>query len=288
MMMTSKLVSAIEKPRALPVLYVAIAAALVAGPCLIRDRLESTIRAEAFEDAGADVEEAALQADMAGFDRVLDPRKRHQVVERQADRFMLANILARVRRRLHRALPRRLGDTHPMADKIRSLDRRAVQERFDAAAHGVAQHNDLADLKRAHRELDGRADPVRLVVGAVRRRDVGDVADNEQLARPGIEHHLRVGTAVRAGDDQRARPLAQPAQRFEAFALSLPGAGTEAAIAFDQVVHRGAGYLFFARFIPTRYNSKQEGCLPSWLSLWSSAPSACAAPRNGCLRNSTR
>src|SRR5580704_14289673 len=137
MMMTSKLVSAIEKPRALPVLYVAIAAALVAGPCLIGDRVERAIRAEAFEDAGADVEEAAVERDMTGFDRILDPRKRHQVVERQADRFVLANILALLRRRLHGAAPRRLGDAHPLTDEVRSLDRRAIQERLDAAAHGV-------------------------------------------------------------------------------------------------------------------------------------------------------
>src|SRR5580700_995769 len=287
MMMTSKLVSAIEKPRALPALYVAIAAALVAGRCLIGDRMESTVRAEPFENAGADVEEAAVQGDMAGVDRIPDPRKRHQVVERQADRLVLANVLARLRRRLHGALPRRLGDTHPLADEVRRLDRRAVQERFDAAAHGVAEHDDLADRKRPHRELDGRADPVRLVVGAVRRGDVGDVADDEQLARPGVEHHLRVGAAVRAGDDQRAGTLAEAAQRFEAFALGLPGTGTEAAIAFDQVVHREAECLFFARFIPTRYNSKQEGCLPSWPSSSSTAPSACAAPRNSSLRSST-
>src|SRR5580704_18978352 len=247
--------------------------------------MESAIRAEAFEDAGADVEEAAVQGDMAGFDRILDPRKRHQVVERQADRLVLANILAHLRRRLHGALPRRLGDAYPLADEVRSLDRRAVQERFDAAAHGVAEHDDLADLKRPHRELDGRADPVRLFVGAVRRRDVGDVADHEQLARPGVEHHLRVGAAVRAGDDQRARPLAEAAQRFEASALGLPGAGTEAAIAFDEVVHGEPN--IFAQFIPTRYNGKQEGCLPSWLSLSFSAPSACAAPPNSSLRNST-
>src|ERR1700676_4060442 len=164
MMMTSKLVSAIEKPRALPALYVAIAAALVAGTCLIGDRMESPIRAEGFEDAGADVEEAAVQGDMAGVDRIPDPRKRHQVVERQADRLVLANVLAHLGRRLHGALPRRLGDAHPLADKIRSLARCAVQERCAAAAHGVAEHDDLADLKRPHRELDGRADPVRLVV----------------------------------------------------------------------------------------------------------------------------
>ena len=157
---------------------------------------------------------------------------------------MLADVLAQLRRRLHGALPRRLGDAHPLADKVGSLDRRAVQQRCDAAAHGVAQHDDLADRKRPHRELDGRADAVRLVVGAVRRGDVGDVADDEQLARPGVEHHLRVGAAVRAGDDQRARPLAEPAQRFEASALGLPGAGAEAAIAFDQVVH-GEPIIYF-------------------------------------------
>src|SRR5580700_690843 len=149
-MMTPKLVSAIEMPRALPALYVAIAAALVAGPCLIGDRMERAIRAEAFEDAGADVEEAAVERDMAGFDRILDPWKRHQVVERQADRLVLANVLALLRRRLHRALPRRLGDAHPLADEVRSLDRRAVEQRCDAAAHGVAQHDDLADRKRPH------------------------------------------------------------------------------------------------------------------------------------------
>ena len=216
------------------------------GPGVVWDGVESTVLAEAFEDAGADVEEAAVQGDMAGFDRILDPRKRHQVVERQADRLVLANALAQLGRRLHGALPCRLGDAHPLADKIRSLDRRAFQQRLDAAAHGVAEHDDFADLQRPHRELDGRADAVRLIVGAVRRSDVGDVADDEQLARPGVEHHLRVGAAVRAGDDQRARPLAEAAQRFEASALGLPGAGTEAAIAFDQVVH-GEPNIYFSR-----------------------------------------
>ena len=67
------------------------------------------------------------ERDMAGFDRILDPRKRHQVVERQADRLVLANVLAHLGRRLHGALPRRLGDAHPLADEVRSLDRRAVQ-----------------------------------------------------------------------------------------------------------------------------------------------------------------
>ena len=64
-----------------------------------------------------------------------------------------------------RALPRRFGDSHPLADEIRYLGRRAVQQRLDAAAHGVAQDHDLAHLQRPHREFDRGADAVRLVVG---------------------------------------------------------------------------------------------------------------------------
>jgi len=78
---------------------------------------------------------------------------------------------------------------------------------------------------------------MRLVVGTVGWHQIGYVADHEQLARPGIEHHLRIGPAVRACNHQRARPLPKPAQCFEAGALGAPGAGAKTAIACDQVVH---------------------------------------------------
>jgi len=108
--------------------------------------------------------------------------------------------------------------------------------RANAAAHGVTEHHDLAHLERANGEFDRGADAVRLVVGAIGRRDIRHVANNKQLARPGVENHLRVGPAVRTGDNQRARPLPEPAQRLKAATFRLPGAGAEAAIAFDQIV----------------------------------------------------
>src|SRR3984885_13406409 len=59
--------------------------------------------------------------------RRLDPRKRHEIVERKPDRFMLAKIVTLVRRGPHRPPPRRLGDLDPLTDKIRYLIRRALE-----------------------------------------------------------------------------------------------------------------------------------------------------------------
>ncbi len=96
---------------------------------------------------------------------------------------MLADRLPLLRRRLDRALPRRFGDADPLADEIRHFIGGAVEQRANAAAHGVTQDHDLAHLQRAHREFDRGTDAVRLVVGAIGRRDIRDVADDE-TARP--------------------------------------------------------------------------------------------------------
>ena len=109
---------------------------------------------------------------------------------------MLANVLSLLRRRSHGARPRRFGDTHPLADEVRHLGRRAVKQGLYAAAHGMTHDDDLAHAQCADREFDGGADAVRLVVGAVRRCQIGDVAHHEKFARRGIEHHLRIGAAV--------------------------------------------------------------------------------------------
>jgi len=217
--------------------------------------------AQVLEHPGADIEKAAVQRSVAGFDGILDPREGHQVVQRETNSGMLADRLPLFRWRRHRVRPRRLGDAYPLADEIGDFARRAVEQCLNAAAHGVTQHHDFPHLERAHGEFDRRTHAVRVVVRPVRRHDIGDVADDEEFAGACIEHHLRIGAAVRTGDDQRTRPLAEATQRLETAALGLPGAGAEAAIAFDQVVHGEP--IIFVRFIPTRYNGKQEGCLPS-------------------------
>ena len=67
-----------------------------------------------------------------------------------------------------------------------------------------------------------------------RRDEVGDVADDEDLARVGVEDRRRVGAAVAAGDDDRARRLA-----FGEFAparlLAFVAVFAKAAVARQQI-----------------------------------------------------
>ena len=201
--------------------------------------------------------------DMAGVDRVLDPRKRHEVGEREAHRLVLANVLAHARGGACMARCRAGSAMRTHWPTKSEASTGAPSSSALMPPHMAWPSTTISrTCKRPHRELDGRADAVRLVVGAVRRDDVGDVADDEELAGPGIEHHLRVGTAVRAGDDQRARTLAEAAQRFEASALGLPGAGTEAAIAFDQVVHGEPNFYFSRGSFPRAITLSKKDASP--------------------------
>ena len=204
---------------------------------------------------------------MPGVDPILDPRERQQFVERKTHRLMLADILLLLgRRRRARCRAGSAMRTHCPTKSDISVGELS-SERADAAAHGVAKDHDLAHLEQPNGEFDRGAYSVRLVVGAIGRHDIGDVADDEEFAGPGIENHLRIGAAVRTGNDQRARPLSEPAQGLETVAFGLPGAGAETAIAFDQIVHCvsqapcGFRYKRFVQAIRTRYNAKQEGYL---------------------------
>ena len=76
---------------------------------LLGDRAKRSVIAETFENAGADIEEAAVQPQIAFRDRPLDPGKRQKIGKRQAHRFMLADPLLLLGPRLKRALARRLG-----------------------------------------------------------------------------------------------------------------------------------------------------------------------------------
>src|SRR5579862_23927 len=261
MMMMSKLLSAIQslaRPGC-PLIW-GPAADLIAS-LSVGNRVENSILAETFEDAGANIEKAAVEREMAGGSRIGYPWKRHQFLERQPHRLVLARIVATLRRRGERALAHRFRDAHPLSYEIRSFIRHALEQRIDAATHGVAHDHDLANFERAYREFDCRTDTVRLVVGAIRRREVGDVTHDEQLAGPRIEHHLRIGSAVRAGDHQRTRPLPEPAQRLKPGALGAPRAGAKAEIAFDQVVH-AAGALLRCRQ-SKKSACRQRGCMQS-------------------------
>ena len=71
-------------------------------------------------------------------------------------------------------------------------------------------------------------------VGLKGRHQRGDVAHDEELARHGAEHGLRIDARVRAGDDHRLGALPPMRQRLVTRSLGRPYVGAKAAIAFDQ------------------------------------------------------
>src|SRR5271170_7220038 len=115
-----------------------VAARDVIARFLVGDWAKNSVLAEPFEHAGTDIEIATVERKLAGFDGAPNPGKGHQVGERQADRFMLAEMLPFVRGHRGSARPRRFGDADPLADEIRHFGRRAVKQRANSAAHGVA------------------------------------------------------------------------------------------------------------------------------------------------------
>ena len=110
----------------------------------------------------------------------------------------------------------------------------AGQRRRAAAAKAVAHHHQLLDLELGDREFERGRDAVIGAVGLVGRHQVGDVADDEHLARPRVEDLGRIDPAVGAGDHHHLRALAL-GELGPALALARPSpASAEAAIAFDQ------------------------------------------------------
>ena len=85
------------------------------------------------------------------------------------------------------------------------LRRRAVGHRLDPAALPVPEHDEAGDLQHLDAEFERRARAMMAGVGAVARHQRRDVAHDEQFARNGAEHRLRIDARIRAGDDHRLR-----------------------------------------------------------------------------------
>jgi hypothetical protein len=66
----------------------------------------------------------------------------------------------------------------------------------------MAHDHDAPDIEHLDPELQRGRDAVQEAVGLIGRDQIGDVADDEQLAGGGVEDQGRVGTAVRTGDDE--------------------------------------------------------------------------------------
>ena len=72
----------------------------------------------------------------------------------------------------------------------------------------MPHHHDMLYLQHVDRIFEGGADAVQAVIRLIGRHEIGNVTDDEQLARRGIENVRRLGPAVSAGNQHDARILA--------------------------------------------------------------------------------
>ncbi len=135
------------------------------------------------------------------------------------------------RRRLHGRRQQR----HPLADEVaRRQRRRILHQRLHAAALGVPEHDDVFDAQDLHAELQRGGDAVCGAVRRIGRNEVGDVADDEQFARLGVEDHLRRYPRVAAADHHHLRRLPAFRQFAVARLLGRQALGREGPVAGNQ------------------------------------------------------
>ena len=115
----------------------------------------------------------------------------------------------------------------------------------DAAAALMAHDHDLRDVELGNRELQRGRDAMTPAARLERRNEVGDVANDENLAGIGVEDGRRIGPAVAAGDDDCARRLAL-GQFLPAPARGFEPVGAEPPIAVQQVAETLASHTPFA------------------------------------------
>jgi hypothetical protein len=127
---------------------------------------------------------------------------------------------------------------HPAVDEAAFAGGRVMKDssqgRLDAAAPLMAHDDDLRHLQLGDGEFERRRDAMAAAIGFKGRDQVGDIADDEDLAGIGVENGRWVGAAVATGDDHGPRRLAfgqfPPAALFRLVAV-----GAKAAIAFEEI-----------------------------------------------------
>ena len=102
-------------------------------------------------------------------------------------------------------------DAQPGAKELerRSAAARRVDHRLDAGTAGVPEHHDVRYAEDLDAELEGRAHPIAAPPaglggrGLVRRHEVGDVANREEVPGPGTADQRGIDPRVGASDDHR-------------------------------------------------------------------------------------
>src|SRR4051794_39178320 len=98
----------------------------------------------------------------------------------------------------------------------------------------MSHDEDLPDFQLGYGEFEGGRDTVVTAGGLIGRRQRGNVAGHEHLARASVENLSGVDPAVCTREDHHPRALALRKLR-PALPLALPICRAEPAIAFDQL-----------------------------------------------------
>lgn len=107
------------------------------------------------------------------------------------------------------ALARPLRDGHPFADELAARSGTAHQG-VDAAALGVAEHNDVFDLERLHGEFQRGRHAGETAARLVGRYQVGHVTHDEYISGFRTHQQRRINAGVGTGNDRRLGALSLP------------------------------------------------------------------------------
>ena len=177
------------------------------------------------QGARADVDVPAVQVKPPVADPLANGREGHQILERDEYRALLAGAGLFVLRRVgHGALDPKVGRTdeaHPRQHELAALASlaRLREHGTDATAVGVAKHDEVPDLQMLDRVLQRGAGAVILAVPLVGRHQVGDIADDEQVAGIGLQHRGRIDPGIGTGDEGHLGILAPVHKRLVGGAL---------------------------------------------------------------------
>ena len=164
------------------------------------------------ERALGHAEIGAMQCEVAALDASFHKRKGLQVLQ-AAEHGGLFDPRGEILHRLVVALLDLFAwldeHRHPLADEVAGRQRLdLVDEGADAAALGVAEHHNVFYPQYRDRVFQRRRHTVRIGVGLIDRHQIGDVTHHEQLARTGVEDHLRRHPGIAAADHHHLGRLA--------------------------------------------------------------------------------
>jgi hypothetical protein len=97
----------------------------------------------------------------------------------------------------------------------------------------MPEDDDLLDAKAAHAELQRRTGTVMNGIRLIRRNQIGDVADSQEVARHRGENHVRNEPAVTATDYHRPGGLADLSQMVQPLPMIEKAAGPKSLESFD-------------------------------------------------------